>query len=134
MLILRISCKGLCSTSTHTKNEVRLSGGGSKEDLSELLILEEFIALGLVRISLKTTDRFCQSLPTHILENQQRQHVTPPLRPCVLLSQIYFRISKWPCMKEKVENISRRSSAAQDKTDSVAASFRCVCSHPVPDI
>ena len=57
MPILRISCKGLCSTSTHTNNEVRVSGGGSKEDLGELLILEEFIALGLVRISLKTASR-----------------------------------------------------------------------------
>jgi len=88
MLILRISCKGLCSTSTHTKNEVRVSGGGSKVDLSELLILEEFIALGLVRISLKTADRFCQSLPTHIKQTTPTRH--PSSAPlCVALSNLF---------------------------------------------
>jgi hypothetical protein len=109
-----------------------VSGGGSKEDLIEFLILEEFIALGLVRISLKTADIFCQSLPTHIKPTKPTRHPSSaPLR--VALSNLFQDIEA-AVMKEKVENISRRSSAAQDKMDSVAAFFRCVCSHVVPAI
>ena len=53
---------------------MRVSGGGSKEDLGELLILEEFIALGLVRISLKTARRQILSITpnTHKTNNANK--------------------------------------------------------------